>query len=433
VAELRGHQGPVRSAALSPDGRRVATTGEDGTVRVWPSNGQGEPRVFAAHRKPGRLVRFSSDGEHVVSSGEDGRTHVWRVEEPLPRTVLARAPSGTARFAAFSRDGVWALTLGQDGTPWIQHTDGQGQPVALPGRLTRLRSAVFDGDGQRLLTVGEDGQVLVWRTDGTRAPEPLPATEGGPLLSAVFSPEGPGVIGISQDGRVWRWPEGTGGPEALKGLQQHGPLGFAALSPDGQHVVAVDKDQRVRVLRTDGTTDDPTKHGLTEKVEAPPPFVVFSPDGKSVLVPYARGMARVWPLSGARDRSITYLRHEGRLVSAAFGTDGRRVLTVDEEGTVSVWRMEANGRRRGAPVVLRAPGALAATLDEAREDVLIRRKDGSLERWTLSSDRLVSLLEERVYGCLRPDDRMAYLAEKDSTARSKNDECKKVPGSTPRN
>ena len=81
---LRGHEGPVVSAAFSPDGTRVVTASgdmltasEDRTARVWNIDGTGEPVVLRGHEGSVRSAVFSPDGSQIVfgSNRNNGGTN----------------------------------------------------------------------------------------------------------------------------------------------------------------------------------------------------------------------------------------------------------------------------------------------------------------------------------------------------------------------
>jgi WD40 repeat protein len=66
---LIGHTAAVRAVAIAPDGSWLATTGWDGTVRIWdPVTGSG----VASLRVSGPLARLEWSGMTLVAAGAFG-------------------------------------------------------------------------------------------------------------------------------------------------------------------------------------------------------------------------------------------------------------------------------------------------------------------------------------------------------------------------
>ena len=75
LAKLQGHQGDVWSVVFSPDGKRLATSGRDGTARVWDENG----RQIAEYEGKGFM---SEDFQFIATSPKDNPSVVklWRIQ-----------------------------------------------------------------------------------------------------------------------------------------------------------------------------------------------------------------------------------------------------------------------------------------------------------------------------------------------------------------
>jgi WD40 repeat protein len=77
VFTLRGHTFWVESVAFTPDGKRLASISQEGTVKLWDTaTGQ---EVFALRAETGECqsLAFSPDGHHLALSCRDGTVKIW--------------------------------------------------------------------------------------------------------------------------------------------------------------------------------------------------------------------------------------------------------------------------------------------------------------------------------------------------------------------
>lgn len=398
-AQMRGHGGPVRAIAVTPDGGTVVSGSFDQSAIVWSLDEGAARQVLRFHDGAVNAVAVLGD-ERFLTAGEDGRIVLWRAGAPAPQQVI-EAHRGPIAALAVSADATLVASASWDGTTRITPIAG-GPARVLEGHQGNVNGVAFLPAGS-VATVGYDATLRIWPAEPDASPviRTLPTA----LNAVAVAPDGEIVVGGADGTARMLRPDGT---ERAQVQVSSAPVIALAVSPDGSRLAAATIVGAVAVIDRANAQVAVNLIGPGLPVWS----VAFRPDGRELVTGGGDRMVRRWSAATGEPVGALAMGRPGDELAAFNGDRGAQVF----QACVACHTLTPDQGNRAGPTLHGLFGRRIATVAGYNFSEALKRLDIV---WT--SDTVAKLFEvgpaRYTPGTKMPEQTISDPADRDALVR----------------
>lgn len=361
---LPGHTDQVFYLDVSRDGKYIASSSKDGTVKIWSPKSDKPLQNLVITDTTINQPSFSPDSKMIALAGDDNTVKLWNLDSILSPKILPlesisisfspdskmialasgknlqlwqngkqlwnmQADNQTVLQVSFSHDGTLIASAGKDGT--VKLWNPQGTLIrTIKAHLQKISSVSFSPDSKTIASASDDTTVKLWNVANGSLIKTIPA-HNKVVTSVSFSPDGKTIASGSLDKtiKLWNVPDGR----FIKNFSGHkeGVLSVS-FSPNGKMIASGSSDKTVRLwhLNNQSSTVFPTEDNSVLKVN-------FSPNGQT-LVSASGNKIRLWKLNG--ELITTLPDNQGDIFDVSFSPDGKTIASADPSENVILWNLD---------------------------------------------------------------------------------------------
>lgn len=241
------HTASVRALAWSPNSKYVASAGNDRTVQIWQAQDGREFSTYREHRRWVQALSWSPDAKLIASGDASGQIHLWNPRNGQRQSIY-RQHHASLHALGFSPDGALIVSGDEDNSLYVWESSSLSLRATYTGHQKGISALAWSPDGTRLASSSEDRKdhtLHIWQaTTGTQVATYTPHER---MINALaWSPDGQSLASASRDQTVYILDPQTG--DSLFTYHGHtSSVNALAWSPDGNYLASASEDGQVQV------------------------------------------------------------------------------------------------------------------------------------------------------------------------------------------
>ena len=443
---------PILDACYSPSKEMIATSHLDGSVSLWnPVSGERIAKLNDGHEYLTNKARVTADGKYLATSAGDNTLRFWDLERGTQLAVMEH--SGRDGIFSISQNGLWLVAGGDELGVSIWNLETLAPPNRIRASLKPLSeketepafaaasSVAISNDGKRVLIGDKSGSVEFWDVDkGNQANKVFGHSEA--VVGCYFIESSTDrnsaelTMTVSSDGSVAWWEYSSAKASSRDRLRHFATVQLATHSPDGKFLAtcasldeqktriwiwdldkgrAIESKDLVGVIVQDmvfSSTSKPsvfvtvsnivdskkaiwswnaqpgewkgigTKNMYSESLLGTVPI-----QGDTNLLTYGGRGARLWQLQNGKE--LKNFRPSSSIRSICFDSSGEFLAAASDDGSALIW--DVSKRISSQKLVGGHSGAILDLLFSSNHESLITSgSDGRIVVWDLAKGKPIS-------------------------------------------
>lgn len=330
--QLLGHTALVNTLQFSPDSQQLISGSEDTHIRVWDIGLGRCIKQLERHRDCVRSLAISHDGKFLASGGDDRQVILWDLATFQPLQDISTQQSRIWSVAFQQQAGQLLLSAGGDKQRlmmWKVTPSNHVRPVkTYRGYTNGIRTVAFLGK-DRIIGGGDGGELSVWDRGGKRKANL--SLHQGRIWSVAVDAQHARIASASDDHTIRLWDAMTG--QCLTTLVGHRNwVRAVAFSHRGGVLASGGDDCNIHIWNTaSGFCLNTLKN--THWVRT----IAFDPNNSRYLISGGDdAIVKLWDRKeGVVRQALAH--HDHRICSVAYSPDGQKIASASDDATVMVY------------------------------------------------------------------------------------------------